>query len=202
MFDPYKTLGFTGTRHLSIYRAAAIGRITLYARQAGCTILVGCANGADAAVRAAAPQAIVLSVRDYLRIPTIQARLAVRSAALVTALVTQSPRSALVAFPGQGCPARLTPCRNPFQVFGPGTWATVAMAIHHTVPVFVFGTTHVTPPDHWGSWQRQYSGPMAGAYLYQAGPSNFEADAAATIPQDVDDRLQYQAATQTGIPCF
>lgn len=216
MFDLYKTIAFTGAREIHPDRAALIREIAVKATSGRATVLVGCASGADEAVRRAALTAKVVSVRDFLHIPAAKARLAARSAALVQALVKQTPHSCLIAFPGAPCPPGLKPCRYPFKGHGSGTWATVALTLSYHVPCFVFppfvpdeDRRPLPPaqvlPSWWGTWDHigwgSPFGEVAGAYILR--PSlQLQLQFLAPLPADVDDRLTWRSAAATGIPCF
>lgn len=213
----YKTIAFTGGRTQHPDRSALITDIATKARKEGATILVGCATGADDAVRRAAPQAHIISVKDFLYIPTAKGRLAARSAALVQALVKQKQHATLIAFPSEPCPPGLKISRYPFKGHGSGTWATVALALSYALPVFVFPpfawdenreplTPLQTLPTWWGNWQHigwgsPFGQLVAGSFM-MTDLLQTHLQALAPIPNDLSDRLTWGNAAATGIPCF
>lgn len=218
MFTAYKTIAFTGSRSLHPDRTALISDIATKARKAGTTVLVGCASGADEAVRRAAPQAHIVSVKEFLYIPTHKGRLAARSAALVQALVKQKDRAALIAFPGSPCPPGLKISRYPFKGHGSGTWATVALALSYHIPCFVFPPfvrdeatwEPMTPlrslPAWWGDWQHigwgsPFGNAIAGSFVLYDRIDGY-LQAIAPVPSDAEDRQAWSFAAASGIPCF
>lgn len=216
MFTHYKTVGFTGSRTLHPDRASLIRDIATHARNASATVIVGCAGGADEAIRRTIPTARIISVRDYYRIPLYRARFAARSAAIVQALVAQSPRSCLIAFPGDPCPPGLKISRSPFKGHGSGTWATVALAASYAIPAFVFvpfipdddrlpRPASYSLPAWWGEWEHiGWKSPfshVAGAYILRQS-LQLQLQLLAPLPRDLDDKIAWSFAAASGIPCF
>lgn len=110
--------------------------------------MVGCAGGADAFVRAAAPGAAVFSVRP----PLSRTAFARRSAQLVLAVF--SARGVIVVFPSAPCPTGLAPSSSASACFcglGSGSWASAAFAVGLGLPVAVFPCGFSALPP-WGSW--------------------------------------------------
>lgn len=205
MFDLYKTIGFTGAQAMHPNRAEVMRDLARKAQKARATVLLGW--GTAEGVRRAVPTARVISIRDYYRIPKARDRFAARSAALVQALVSQSPRSVLIAFPGEPCPQVVKPCRNPFKGHESQTWATVALAVSYGIPVFVFPGFRVTPPlpPTWGEWTPitwgSPFGDVAGASILSQS-LRVQFAYLAPLPADLDDRHAYLAATYSGIQPF
>lgn len=86
------------------------------------------------------------------------ARLASRSAALVSAVAASGPGAGLVGFVSSPCPESLVPSRFRSACFsgsGSGSWASLAYAAGLGLPVVVF-PVGLAPsdclPSSWGSW--------------------------------------------------
>jgi hypothetical protein len=132
----------------------------------GASVLVGCAAGADALVRAACPDAQVFSAARMFPDLPFRAALVNRSVALVWALVTRAGR--LVAFAGGPCPAYIFPARKWESGMPPsGTWSTLALAAGMGLPVVVFwcapGPAALPAWPGW-SWSPVTAGPFAGSW--------------------------------------
>lgn len=134
----FQSFGFSGSRSLS--QSSAGGRALLSvlgSLPAGGRVLVGCAGGSDAIVRAACPGARVFSVSGA---GGGRGAFAARSVAFVRALCV-SPSPVLFVFPSSACPAGLRPSASAcacFAGFGSGSWASAALAVGLGVPVFVY----------------------------------------------------------------
>ncbi len=161
-------VGFSGSRHLTGAHFATVKQVAAAVAAAGHPVAVGCAAGADLAVRSAVPGAQVFAVAAQAS----RQAFAVRSVQLVQA-VAASSSPALVAFPVQPCPSGLVPSKQSGKCFsgrGSGTWASVALAVGLGVPVFVFWSGMGVPVlPSWGAWVPVSSGAFAGAYQLQAG---------------------------------
>lgn len=156
----FQTFGFSGSRSLSGASYKKCGQLASFFSGFG-AVLVGCASGADAAVRAAVPSAQVFKVSCRSR-----GAYAARSVKFVKALfLSQSP--VLVSFPGSGCPSGLAPSAFPsrcFAGFGSGSWASLAFAVGLGIPIRVFLPSGVQPPSSWGKWSFNQSGVFAGSW--------------------------------------
>ncbi len=144
-------VGFTGSRHLSRSFFPLVARVV--SGHQGHPLAVGCAAGADLAVRIAAPGARVFRASAF---GSGRQSFARRSAALVQA-VAASPSPLLVGFVSSPCPAGIVPSSSPSRCFcggGSGSWATLALAAGLGVPVVVFwcGSGPLALPAGWGSW--------------------------------------------------
>jgi hypothetical protein len=154
-------VGFTGSRNLAQSYFPLVSRVV--AGFAGQQLAVGCAAGADKAVRLATPGVQVFRVSQF---GTGRYAFARRSAALVQA-VAGSSSPLLVGFVGGPCPAGVVPSPQASTCFnggGSGTWATLALAAGLGVPVVVFwcgsGPANLPP---WGQWSA-CSGHLAGGW--------------------------------------
>ena len=151
--DVMARVGFCGSRSLvcSPLVAPVVGSVLASGRG----VAVGCAAGADALVRAAAPGCAVFSVAAFPGLPA-RAALAARSAALVSAVAASGPGAAFVGFVASGpCPAGLVPARSAsrcFAGFGSGSWASLAFAAGLGLPVMVFPSLPGWLPAAWGAW--------------------------------------------------
>lgn len=161
-------VGFSGSR--SAVGSPALARAVSAVVRSGRSVAVGCAPGADAAVRGLVPGALVF--RAALFRPaggSWAAALAARSAALVRCVRSGGPGSALLVWLPGPCPAGLLPSRSSSRCFrglGSGSWASAAFAAGLGLPVLVFpgpgGRSAL--PGGWGSWSAACGcgGPVAG----------------------------------------
>ncbi|MCZ7568899.1 MAG: hypothetical protein M5U01_09980 [Ardenticatenaceae bacterium] len=151
-------VGFTGSRSLSPAAAPLVAGVVGSVVAGGRGVAVGCAAGADALVRAAAPGARVWSVSAFSDLPR-PAALAQRSVAMVHAVAASGPGAGLVAFPAAPCPAGLVPARS-WRACGSGTWSSAALAAGLGLPVVVFPAGWPWAPPAWpgGSWQPAAAG--------------------------------------------
>ena len=158
-------VGFSGGRCLSPVFRPRVSGVVAEVLASGRSVAVGCAAGADAFVRAAAPGALVFSVPGSGRRPA--AWFAARSVALVRSVAAAGPGSGFVAFPAAPCPAGLSPSPSATACFcglGSGSWASAALAAGLAVPVVVFPCGFsVLPP--WGVWCPAGSGVWSGGFL-------------------------------------
>lgn len=141
-------VGFSGSRSPSAESlaavAAAVGRV-----RPGASVLVGCATGVDAAVRAAFPAARVFSVASVGF--SGRGAFARRSAECVQAV--HAAGGVWVSFPSGPCPVGLLPSASPSRCFsgsGSGSWASLALAIGLGVPCVVFLPAGASVPAGWG----------------------------------------------------
>ena len=109
-------VAFAGSRHGSPFPVLPVVSAVL---EAGGSIRVGCACGVDAAVRAVAPNAVMLEAQNFPGVAAVQ--LAARTRAVV------SGAHALVLFPPVS------------GVFGPGSTLALEYALKASIPVWVAG---------------------------------------------------------------
>jgi hypothetical protein len=155
-------VGFTGSRNLAQSYFPLVSRVV--AGFAGQPLAVGCAAGADQAVRLAAPGVQVFQASAF---GAGRHAFVKRSVALVQA-VAGSSSPLIVGFVGGSCPAGLVPSPQVSRCFngsGSGTWATLALATGLGVPVAVFwcGSGVSQLPAAWGQWGSA-SGHLAGGW--------------------------------------
>lgn len=163
----FASVGFCGSRRLAGSAASLAGRVAGAVSAAGLPVFVGCAAGADAAVRSACPSAAVLSVASG-RFGSGRAAFARRSAALVSGLPSGS---AFVGFVSAACPSVVLPSPSASRCFcggGSGSWASLALAAGLGLSVFVFwsGSGSFPAPAWSGSWSRVSSGVFAGSFRF------------------------------------
>lgn len=131
-------VGFTGSRSLAgawwPLVAAVVGEVLA----GGQVVATGCAAGADALVREAAPGAVVFAVASG-RWGRGRAAFAARSAALVRAVAASGEGAGLVGFVAGPCPAGIEPARS-WRAGSPasGSWSSLALAVGLGLPVVVF----------------------------------------------------------------
>ena len=156
-------VGFSGGRRLSPVFRSLVAGVAASVLAGGRSVAVGCAAGADAFVRAAAPGAVVFSVAAFGSGRSAFAR---RSAALVAAVAAGGAGSGFVVFPSAPCPAGLVPSASASACFcglGSGSWASAAFAAGLGLPVVVFPCGFSALPP-WGVW-RPLAGVWAGGFL-------------------------------------
>ena len=156
-------VAFSGARRLSPVFRPLVAGVVGSALAAGRSVVVGCAGGADAFVRAAAPGAAVFSVAAF---GDGRGAFARRSVALVRAAAAGGSGSGLVVFPSAPCPAGLLPSPAPGSCFcglGSGSWASAAFAAGLGLPVVVFPCGFSSLPP-WGAWR-----PAAAAGVWARG---------------------------------
>ncbi|MBK8535197.1 MAG: hypothetical protein IPL59_08690 [Candidatus Competibacteraceae bacterium] len=157
-------MGFSGARRLSPVFRPQVAAVVASVLAAGRSVAVGCAGGADAFVRAAAPAALVFSAAAFGSGPASFAR---RSAALVAAVAEGGSGSGLVVFPAAPCPPGLLPAPSVSACFcglGSGSWASAAFAAGLGLPLVVFPCGFsVLPP--WGVWRPAGGGVWSGGFL-------------------------------------
>lgn len=144
-------VGFSGSRRLPPPFAPVVSGVVASVLAGGRSVAVGCAAGADAFVRAAAPSAAVFSASAFGSGRSAFAR---RSVALVRAVSVGGPGSGLVVFPAAPCPAGLVPSARSSACFcglGSGSWASAAFAAGLGLPVLVFPCGFSALPP-WGTW--------------------------------------------------
>jgi len=162
----FRSFGFSGSRSLAGAAASACASLAAAAAASGGSVLVGCAAGADRAVRSAVPSAVVFRAASFSA-----AALVARSVSFVRAL-SGSPSPVLCVFPGAPCPSGLRPSPSPSRCFcglGSGSWASAALAFGLGVPVCVFG---FPVPPAWGV-SCSGSGLLSGGSLLFPPPSLF-----------------------------
>ena len=149
-------VGFSGSRSLPAAFAALVAAVVGSVLASGRAVLVGCASGADAFVRAAAPGARVFSAREVSF--SGPGAFAARSAALVRAVAAGGPGSGFAAFVVGPCPSGVVPARAWRAGTPPsGSWSSAALAAGLGLPLFVFWCAPGAPQlPAWpgGSWSR------------------------------------------------
>lgn len=148
-------VGFSGSR--SAAGGPALAAAVRLVVRSGRSVAVGCAPGADAAVRALLPSARVFRAAAFRRPGGSWASaLASRSAALVSCVAAGGRGSALLVWLPGPCPAGLVPsavASSCFRGLGSGSWASAAFAVGLRVPVLVFpGPAGRAGLPAWGSW--------------------------------------------------
>jgi hypothetical protein len=122
-------------------------RRALAALPSDAAVVVGCASGIDALVRAACPSARVLRASDY---GVGRGALAARSIACVRAVMAVS--GVWVSLPDVACPMGLRPSPSPsacFAGYGSGSWASLALALGLGVRCWVFLPPGISIPAGW-----------------------------------------------------
>jgi hypothetical protein len=131
--------GFSGSRSLSLSFAGSVSRVVGAAVASGLGVAVGCAAGADAFVRSAAPGARVFRASAFSGPPA--ARLVSRSVALVRAVAASGPSARFFGFVVGPCPRSVAPSASSSACFcggGSGSWASLAFAVGLGLPMVVF----------------------------------------------------------------
>jgi hypothetical protein len=161
---PSPVVGFSGSRRLASAFRPLVSGVVASVVSGGRSVAVGCAAGADAFVRAAAPAAAVFSVSAFGR---GRGAFAARSVAFVRAVAAGGAGSGLVVFPSAPCPVGLVPSASASRCFsglGSGSWASAALAAGLGLPVVVFPCGFSALPASWGSWVPAGSGVWAGGF--------------------------------------
>lgn len=156
-------VGFSGSRRLLSAFAPLVAGVVGAALAGGRSVAVGCAPGADAFVRSAAPGALVFSAAAF---GSGRGAFAARSVALVRAVAAGGPGSGFVVFPASPCPAGLSPSARSSACFcgsGSGSWASAAFAAGLGLPLVVFPCGFSALPS-WGSWVPAGSGVWAAGF--------------------------------------
>lgn len=159
-------VGFEGSRRLGSAYAPLVSSLVASVLASGRLVVTGCARGADALVRDAAPSAVVFAVASGLW-GRGRGAFAARSAALVRAVAASGPGAGLVVFVDRPCPTGLAPSLSPFRGFGSGSWASAALAAALGLPLVVFWCASGPPalPPAWGAWvPAAASGPWASGW--------------------------------------
>jgi hypothetical protein len=151
LFFGLDTIGFSGSRSLAGEGLAALTSLFPLVPR-GCHICVGCAAGADAAVRDAFTSCgrVCLFSVDSGHWGSGRAAFARRSAAIVGAV---PPDGLMVVVPGSVCPpAGVVPSRS-FSGGGSGSWGSAALALGTGRQVLLWLPVGAVPPV-WGgvSW--------------------------------------------------
>jgi hypothetical protein len=139
-------IGFSGSRAPSTVSVQALRR-ALAALPSESAVVVGCASGIDALVRAACPSARVFRASDY---GVGRGALAARSIACVRAVMAAD--GLWVSLPDVACPMGLRPSSSPsacFAGYGSGSWASLALALGLGVRCWVFLPPGVSIPAGW-----------------------------------------------------
>ena len=157
-------VGFSGSRRLPPPFAPVVSGVVASVLSGGRSVAVGCAAGADAFVRSAAPSASVFSASAFGSGRSAFAR---RSIALVRSVAAGGPGSGLVVFPAAPCPSGLLHSASASRCFcglGSGSWASAAFAAGLGLPVVVFPCGFSGLPLWWGAWK-----PAARAGVWARG---------------------------------
>jgi hypothetical protein len=174
-------VGFCGSRSLSSSWSALVSSVVSSVLASGQGVAVGCASGADALVRSAAPGARVFRASSFSG--PAAARLVARSVALVRAVAASGAGAVFVGFVSSPCPAAVSPSSSPSACFcgsGSGSWASLAFAVGLGLPVIVFWCAGSPPPPSpclpswWGgSWAPVSVGGVPGWQFVPAQLSLF-----------------------------
>lgn len=157
------SVGCTGSRSLGPTWSALVGQVVGAVEGSGRGIMVGCAPGADALVRAAAPGATVFRANSRERWA-----LAVRSQLMVRAVVSSGEGAGLVGFVTGPCPGGIVPGRSWSSGERPsGSWSTLALGVGLGLPVLVFPCGWAWSPPPWpGTWAVAGSGVWAEGWRW------------------------------------
>jgi hypothetical protein len=147
LFSDLVTVGFSGSRHLSGAGLSALTSL-LSLVPSGCRVSVGCATGADLAVRSVLAGSHSLSIFSVSsgRFGSGRSAYARRSVAIVESIPAGG---LLVVVPSSACPAGVVPSRS-FRGSGSGSWGSAALALGTGRRVLVYLADGTTPP-HWDS---------------------------------------------------
>ena len=152
VFAGVVSVGFSGSRSLSPAASAALSSL-LPLVPAGVRVSVGCAAGADLAVRswfAGSPSLLVFRVGSG-RFGVGRSAFARRSCRCVSSVAAGS-RGLLVVVPVGGCPAGVVPSRF-FSGRGSGSWGSAAFALGRGRRVLLWLSPGSRPPVWAGvSW--------------------------------------------------
>jgi hypothetical protein len=166
-------VGFTGSRSLSGGWSPVVSAVVSAVVAGGARPAVGCAAGADALVRAAAPGALVLRVRGHRRSSFVA-----RSVRLVRAVVA-APQPAgfpsFYAFVSGPCPAGIAPAPRWSSGASPsGSWSTAALAAGLGLRLSVFWCAPGAPalpswaPGSWApGWSPAVPGRVVRSFVWQ-----------------------------------
>jgi hypothetical protein len=147
LFFSLDIVGFSGSRHLSGAGLAALDLLFPLV-PSGCHVVVGCASGADLAVRSAfasGGRLCVFAVESG-RWGSGRSAFARRSAAVVAAVPAGG---LLVVVPSGAAPAGVVPSRS-FSGCGSGSWGSAALALGTGRRVLLWLPTGAVPPA-WSS---------------------------------------------------
>ena len=152
VFAGVVSVGFSGSRSLSPAASAALSSL-LPLVPAGVRVSVGCAAGADLAVRswfAGSPSLLVFRVGSG-RFGVGRSAFARRSCRCVSSVAAGS-RGLLVVVPAGACPAGVAPSRV-FAGRGSGSWGSLAFALGRGRRVLLWLPAGSRPPVWAGvSW--------------------------------------------------
>lgn len=139
----YNYVAFSGSRH-----GCPQGLLEAIAKQIrpDATILVGCARGVDAQVRAVYPDACVFRAGQFGG-ESYPEKLVARSCAMVSAV--RDLHGCLIALPMKSCPPMVEPCEEWRYSGGSGTWGTIALAAGTGVPTVFWLPRGIAAPS-WG----------------------------------------------------
>jgi hypothetical protein len=143
LFFSSETIGFSGSRHLSGAGLAALSSLFPLV-PSGCHVVVGCASGADLAVRSAfasGGRLCVFAVESG-RWGSGRSAFARRSAAVVAAVPAGG---LLVVVPAGAAPAGVVPSRS-FSGCGSGSWGSAALALGTGRRVLLWLPSGSVPP--------------------------------------------------------
>lgn len=145
--------------------AGSVGSVVASVAASGLGVAVGCASGADALVRSAAPGARVFRAAAF---GCGRAALVRRSVALVRAVSVSGRGARFFGFVVGPCPRSVSPSALSSACFcggGSGSWASLAFAVGLGLPVVVFWCGSGAPvlPSWWGgAWSPVSVGGVSG----------------------------------------
>ncbi len=167
-------IGFCGSRSLPASSGALVSRVVGSVLRSGRGVAVGCAPGADALVRCAAPYASVFRASSF---GVGRSSFARRSAALASAVSSSGRGAGFVGFVSYPCPPGVVSSPLPSRCFsgaGSGSWASLALAAGLGLPVVVFpvGFPSSALPSSWGgSWSPLAGVAWSGGFRFVPAPS-------------------------------
>ena len=139
-------IGFSGSRSAISSSLNVLEEVTKLVPDTT-TVIVGCAQGIDKAVRNIFSDAIVFHVSDFGR---GRGAFAARSIACVQRV--RGSKGAWISFPVDPCPPGLLPSADSSKCFcgkGSGTWASLALAVGLNIPSLVWCPLGLQPPEEW-----------------------------------------------------
>jgi hypothetical protein len=156
LFSGLVTIGFSGSRSLSGAGLAALTSLFPLV-PVGCHVVVGCASGADLAVRNAFTKSTVFAVGSG-QFGTGRGAFARRSVAIVEAV---PPSGLLVVVPGSVSPPPGVVPSCSFRGGGSGSWGSAALALGTGRRVLLWLPAGAVPPV-WSGIEWSY---LDGWYL-------------------------------------
>ncbi len=139
-------IGFSGSRSAISSSLNVLTEVTKLIPDTT-TIVVGCAQGIDKAVRNIFSDAVVFYVSDFG-----QGRGAFAARSIACVQRVRHSRGIWISFPVDPCPPGLLPSINSSECFcgkGSGTWASLALAVGLNIPSLVWCPPGVEVPQEW-----------------------------------------------------